>query len=184
MVRSFDGSAVDAAVLDRVVGAAFRAPSAGSSHAVEVVVLTDDEVERYWSVTMPDRSGFRWQGLFDAPVLLVVLVSPAAYVGRYAEADKASTGLGVSQDAWVVPFWWVDAGMAVENVLLAAVDEGLGACFFGLFDHEGAVLDAFGVPDAMRGVGTIAVGHPTPDEPGRSAGRPRPVRVHRGRWSA
>jgi nitroreductase len=184
MVRSFDGAGVDPELLERVVGAASRAPSAGNSHAVEVVVLTGEDVGRYWSVTLPDRSAFRWRGLFDAPVLLVVLTSPAAYVGRYAEADKASTGLGASEDSWAVPFWWVDAGMAVENVLLAAVDEGLGACFFGLFDHERAALDALGVPDVMRGVGTIALGHPAPDEPGRSAGRPRPARVHRGRWSA
>ncbi|CAN5657667.1 hypothetical protein BH20ACT2_BH20ACT2_06740 [soil metagenome] len=85
-----------------------------------------------------------------------------------------------------MPYWHVDAGMAIEAVLLGAVDVGLGACFFGLFDHEDAVLDAPCVPDGWRGVGTIAVGHPSDqDRPGRSAGRRRPALaevVHRGRW--
>jgi len=85
-----------------------------------------------------------------------------------------------------VPYWWVDGGMAVEHLLLGAVDAGLGACFFGLFDHETAVLAALGVPDGWRALGCVAVGHPAPDEPGRSATRPRHrlgAVLHRGGWS-
>jgi nitroreductase len=82
-----------------------------------------------------------------------------------------------------VPYWWVDAGMAVENLLLAAVAEGLGGCFFGLFDHEEPVLRALGVPPGRRGVGTIALGHPAPDEPGRSVQRARRPNLHWTGWS-
>jgi nitroreductase len=182
MVRSFRADVVDDAVLARVVGAAFRGPSAGNSHAVEVVVLTGAQVDRYWGVTLEEPASFRWQGLLAAPALLVLLTSADAYVTRYAEPDKQPTELGASADAWPVPYWWVDAGAAVENVLLAAVDEGLGACFFGLFEHERAVLESLGVPETMRGVGTVALGHPASGSPGRSAGRARPARVHAGRW--
>ena len=54
-----------------------------------------------------------------------------------------------------------------------------------LFDREVPVLAALGVPDGWRAVGTIALGHPAPVEPGRSAGRGRPALddvVHRGGW--
>jgi nitroreductase len=115
----------------------------------------------------------------------VVLVRPDAWVERYAEPDKASTGLGAGSGAWPVPYWWVDGGMAVEHVLLGAVDLGLGACFFGLFDHEAPVLAALGVPDGWRGIGVVALGHPAADEPGRSATRPRhqvDAVLHRGGW--
>jgi nitroreductase len=84
-----------------------------------------------------------------------------------------------------VPYWWVDAGMAAEHLLLGAVAEGLGACFFGLFDHEAAVLAELGVPEGWRAVGTVAMGHPAPDEPGRSARRgrrPLDEVVRRGGW--
>jgi len=129
-------------------------------------------------------------GLVAAPVLVVVAVRPDAYVDRYAEPDKAATGLGGSTEAWSVPYWWVDAGAAIEHLLLGAVDAGLGACLFGLFDHEPAVASAFGVPDGWRLVGTVALGHrPASDEaaeaPGRSQARPRrPLAevVHRGGW--
>src|SRR5690606_7060757 len=124
-------------------------------------------------------------GLVAAPVLLVALVRPESWVERYGEPDKASTGLGEGVDAWSVPYWWVDGGAAVEHLLLGAVDAGLGACFFGLFGHERAVLAALGVPEGWRAVGTVALGHPAPDEPGRSAARPRLSLadvVHRGGW--
>ena len=119
-------------------------------------------------------------------MLVVVLTRPDAYVERYAEPDKARTGLGEAADRWTVPYWWVDAGAAVEHLLLGAVDAGLGACFFGVFDHEPALRAELRVPSGWRVVGTVAIGHPAPvDDAGLSAKRPRrPLDdvVHRGGW--
>ena len=184
MVRAFERRPIDGAVLDRVLDAARRTPSAGNAQGVDLLVL--DEPERYWAMTFTSaaRSSFRWQGLFDAPVLVVPIVDPQAYARRYGEPDKVATGLG-DVDAWSVPYWWIDGGMAVQNLLLAAVDEGLGALLFGVFEHERAVLAAFGVPEGRRALGVIALGHPAPDEPGASAQRARRSLAevtHRGRW--
>jgi nitroreductase len=188
MVRAFRPDPVPPAALERVLDAATRAPSAGFAQGLDLLVLADPaSVARYWDLTFPEpgaRARFRWQGLLLAPVLVVPVVDPAAYAARYGEADKVGTGLG-QVAAWPVPYWWVDGGAAVENLLLRAVDEGLGTLLFGLFAHERAVLDAFGVPEGRRAIGTIALGHPAPDEPGRSATRPRRPRaevVHLGHW--
>lgn len=189
MVRAFTDEPVGPTTVDALVDLARRAPSAGHSQGWAFVVLEGTEqTSRYWDVALPEdrRSGFRWQGLLDAPVLVVALVRPAAWVDRYAEPDKAGTGLGAGEAAWPVPYWWVDGGMAVEHLLLGAVDAGLGACFFGLFDREGAVLAALGVPEGWRGLGVVALGHRAPDEPGRSTDRGRrPLGevLHRGGWS-
>lgn len=188
MARAFTAEPIDPPVLDRLVDLARRHPSAGNTRATEFLLLAGPaQTRRYWDLTLPAprRSGFRWPGLLEAPLLVVVWVSADAYVSRYGEPDKATTGLGVGPSAWSVPYWYVDGGMAVQNLLLAAVDAGLGACFFGLFDHEPAVQAAFGVPAGWRAVGTVAVGHPAPGRPGRSAGRPRPSAeevVHLGHW--
>ena len=188
MVRAFRDEPVDPAVVDGLVDLARRAPSAGHSQGWAFVALAGpEETARYWDASLPAerRDSFRWPGLVAAPVLIVCLVRPDSWVERYAEPDKAATGLGGGAGEWPVPYWWVDAGMAVEHLLLGAVDAGLGACFFGLFDHEGAVLAALGVPQGWRAVGTVAVGHPAPDEPGRSADRPRHSLtevLHRGGW--
>jgi nitroreductase len=188
MVRSFDaGRPIDAATLDRILDAARRVPSAGNSQGVDLLVL--DEPEQYWALTFPDpeaRAQFRWQGLFDAPVLVVPVVDPGTYARRYREPDKAATGLG-AVDVWTVPYWWVDGGMAIQNLLLAVVDAGLGALLFGIFEHEATVKAAFGIPEERRVAGVVAIGHPSagPHEPGASATRPRrslEETVHRRRW--
>ena len=188
MVRAFTDEPVAPALVDGLVDLARRAPSAGHSQGWAFIVLSGpEETARYWDAALEParRAAFRWPGLLAAPVLVVALVRPDAWVERYGEPDKAGTGLGSGQDRWPVPFWWVDAGMAVEHVLLGAVDAGLGACFFGLFDHEAAVLASLGVPAGWRAVGTVALGHPAPDEPGRSVGRGRrdlAEVLHRGGW--
>lgn len=191
MCRSFTPAPIDASVLHRVLDAGRRAPSAGNTAGTSFVVLEGaEQTARYWDVTLPAerRGAFRWPRLLVAPVLVVPLADPSAYVARYAEPDKAGTGLGEGADAWSTPYWTVDTSFAAMSILLAAENEGLGALFFGIFRNADEVLAALGVPDGMQPIGTIALGHPAADaasESGRSAHRPRPSLdevVHRGGW--
>lgn len=188
MCRSFSHDAIPAEQLLAVLDAARWAPAAGNTAGLRLLLL--EEPAAYWDVTLgaARRDRFPWPGLLAAPVLVVVLVSPGAYVARYGEADKAGSGLGRDAAAWAVPYWFVDGGMAAQNLLLAAEAEGLGACFFGLFEHEAAVLAAFGVADGWRAVGTVALGwRDGVSRPSQSAARGRPsldavvVRPDRGR---
>ena len=77
--------------------------------------------------------------------------------------------------------------MAALLMLLTAVDEGLGACFFGVRpDAHDAVRAAFGVPAAYTPVGVVSVGYRAADRPSPSLRRGRrglDQVVHRGRWS-
>jgi nitroreductase len=187
MVRAFEPRPVPRKLVDRLVDLARRAPSAGNTQPWAFVVLEGEQTARLWDVTLPAdrRDSFGWPGLLTAPVVVVPLVAPGAYVDRYSEPDNAGSDLGRSEEAWSVPYWWVDGGMAVHTLLIAAVDAGLGALFFSLFEHERPVLDVLGVPEAWRALGAVALGWPAPDRPGLSAGRPRPTLedvLHRGRW--
>lgn len=190
MVRAFDPRPVPADVLDRVLDLARRVPAAGNTQGLDLVVLEGPEqTARYWDATLPGhrRSGFPWPRLLDAPVLVVPVGHPDAYVQRYAEPDKAHSGLGAGEDAWPVPYWYVDTSFAAMVALLAAVDGGLGACFFGQFEHEAAVKAALGIPADRAPVGTIALGYAAAegDRPSSSASRPRrnlDEVVHRGGW--
>lgn len=189
MCRSFRADPLAPDVVERVLAAAGRAPAAGNSDGLDLLVLEGGaQTSRYWDITLPDerRSGFRWPGLLRAPLLVIPCADPGAYLDRYAEPDKVAGGLGGDATAWSVPYWTVDAAFAAMLMQIAALDEGLGVLFFGLFDHAGAVMEAFGVPPTRQPVGTLAIGVPDElDEPGRSATRPRRALdaiVHRGRW--
>jgi hypothetical protein len=190
MCRDFAAKPVDAALLARVTAAAFRGPAAGNAHALDLVVLTGSDVQRCWDATLPTdrREAFPWPGLLQAPALVLVVVDPMAYVDRYGEPDKAHTGLGTDVASWPVPYWFVDGGAAVMALLLAAEAAGLGALFFGQFDHEEAVRRTFGVPTGRRAVGTVALGQPADGGrvPSASGRRGRPSagdHTHAGQWS-
>jgi len=71
--------------------------------------------------------------------------------------------------------------------LLAAVDQELGACFFGIAtDRITAVREAFEVPASQLSVGVISLGYPVSAPAiGSPTRRPRKAPsqlVHRGIW--
>lgn len=191
MVRSYTDEPVDPAVVDRALAHAVRAPSAGFSQGWGFLVLDSPaDVERYWRATSdPDRpvdEPGRWlRGMMRAPVVVVPCSSKQAYLERYAEPDKGWTDRDEAR--WPVPYWHTDAAMAALLILQTAVDEGLGACLFGVpADRVGALRAAFDIPDAFDPVGAVTLGHPadggSPGSPARRARRPTEEVVHRGRW--
>lgn len=166
MVRDYDPDrGVDRAVVDRLLSAAIRAPSAGFSQGWDFLALTAAaDRDLFWATTSTDGAPDAWlTGMQSAPVLVLCLSNKDAYLSRYAEPDKGFDDF--DEDRWPVPYWDVDTGMAGMLVLLAAVDEGLGACFFGVApDRQDAVRQAFEVPAGRTIVGVISVGHPAADE--------------------
>jgi nitroreductase len=192
MVRSFATDPVDPAVVDTVVQAALRAPSAGNTRGTEWVVLAGEaETSVYWEAATDEAwraASPRWEGLRRAPVILLSYTSAEAYVSRYAEPDKAGAApdLGVDAARWPVPYWTGDAAFGVMTVLLAAVDAGLGACILGNFRGEARLARALGVPGAWRLFCAVLLGHPDGnDHPSRSLLRAGPEaegRIHRHAW--
>ncbi len=191
MTRAFLPHEVPAAVLNRILDLARRVPSAGNTQGFDFVVLTGSEqTQRYWDTTLlvSKRAEFAWPGLLVCPVLVTIWANQSAYTQRYAESDKAASGLADS-DAWATPYWLVDASFAAMAMQYAALDAGLGVLFFGMFDHAEDVKTEFGVPRDREPVGTVAIGWPDPatanpaavatnpdavlSRPGRSAKRPR-----------
>lgn len=187
MVRSFDPQRpLDEGLLTSMLRRALRAPSAGNSQGTHFVVLVGGDTSVFWDASLPAerREGFAFPGLLDAPAIVVPVAESGAYLARYSESDKGGA-LGRSRQAWNIPYWLTDTAFATMVLLLEAVDEGLGACFFGLFGREAVVREALAIPDEMEPLGAVAIGHPAPgsQRPGRSAARPRRRDViHRGGW--
>lgn len=87
-----------------------------------------------------------------------------------------------------MPYWDIDTGFMALLMLLSAVDEGLGALFFGIPAAPiGRFRDQFGVPEQYLPIGAVAIGHPDPAAGGGGSSRvikrrSLDERVHRGRW--
>lgn len=185
MVRNFEDRPLPDEVVERILSNALHAPSAGFSQGWAFLLLTEPDdrqmlFEKAFPGPRPD--GFRWDGMYNAPAIIACMSHMDAYLDRYAKPDKGWTDRDPAR--WPVPYWHIDTGMAAMLMLLTAVDEGLGALFFGIADQDG-FRNAFGVPGAYDAIGAIAVGYRAPDEPSPSLrlGRRRIEEVvHHGRW--
>ncbi|MGA7097823.1 MAG: nitroreductase family protein [Acidimicrobiia bacterium] len=185
MVRNYDPRPLDADSLQRVANAALRAPSAGNTQGVSVVVVTEPGA-RSAIAGLAGEAEYVSRG-FDpwisrAPAHLVITVSEQAYHERYREPDK--TGPDGEEIEWPVPYWWVDAGAALMAVLLAAVDEGLAAGFLGTHAMP-ELAGILGIPETHRPIGVVTIGRGMADRRSSSLGRarkdPGPA-IHHERW--
>src|SRR5438445_10153334 len=164
MVRSFEDRPLPRAAVERVLSNAQRAPSAGYSQGWAFVVFDGrEQTQSYWDAVGPDDpDAFQWPDLYNAPLLVVCLSNKTAYLDRYAEPDKGWTDRDEAH--WPAPYWDIDTGMAAMLMLQTAVDEGLGACFFGVpVERLDGFRKEFGVPAGYNPVGVISVGYPRPD---------------------
>jgi nitroreductase len=179
MVRQFTDQPVSEASLDRILHNALRGPSAGFSQGQAFLVLTGEELKRFWEVAGASAS----PSVSAAPVVIVPMSAKQVYLDRYAQPDKGWTDR--DERRWPVPFWHIDTGMAALLILLTAVDEGLGALYFGIVPEAvGPFRAAFGVPDDHEPIGAIAIGHSAEPAPRDLRARRRPAQnmIHYGRW--
>jgi nitroreductase len=188
MCRNFTDQPVPAEVVDRLLDRARRAPSAGNTQGWAFVVLEGrDQVERFWQADADPEwlSDPTLPGVVRAPAVVVPLFSVRHYLDRYSEPDKIQHGM-TTEGAWPAPFWLVDVSFATMILLLGAVEEGLGALFFGLRGDPARLRDTFGIPDGWSPIGAVALGWPAENKgPVGSATRGRRARsqvVHRGGW--
>ncbi len=140
-VRAYKPDPVPEALLEEVLRAGTYAPTGGGRQSPVLVAVTDkaarDEISRLNAAVM----GRDTDPYYGAPVLVLALADPAS-----------ST-------------WVEDASCALENMMLAAHALGLGSVWVHrereIFDSEAgkALLRAWGLPETLRGVGSIALGY-------------------------
>jgi len=181
MVRNYTDEPVARATIERIVGHARRAPSAGFSQGMYFVVVTRSDTRRSIAALAGEdeyaAKGFdRW--ISTAPVHVAVCVSEADYHARYSEPDKLADG---NELEWPIPYWWVDAGCSLMLLLLSAVAEGLAAGFVGTH-RVGGLNELLGIPEAKIPIGVVTIGYPAADRRSSSLGRGRKPAEEVVRW--
>jgi nitroreductase len=181
MVRTFTGEPVSPESLDRILGNAVRGPSAGFSQGQSFLVLAEPaDREKFWAIAAAAVAA----SVQTAPLVIVPMSCKRVYLERYAQPDKGWTDMDEAR--WPVPFWHIDTGMAGLLILQTAVDEELGAVYFGIVPEAVAPFRAaFGVPDDQEPIGAIAIGHDAEAEKRDLRSRRRNLAdvVHHGRWN-
>jgi nitroreductase len=160
-VRSYTGERVPRETLERIARAARRGPNAGYSQGLRLLVVDDPEVIEALLGDEEDERSRAW--FRSAAAHIFVMTREQDYHDRYTQADKLAITGGV-EIVWPVPFWHVDAGAALMLVLLAALEEGLGAGVYGVpVEDDARVRELLGIPDDLTIVTGVTIGHPAED---------------------
>ena len=141
MNRSFSLAPVNPKTMLRILDDALRSPTAGNAQGVSFLALSDPQDRAtYWERSTDEvwrSTSARFDGFSRAPFIVLALCDPAAYTQRYAESDKAASGLGEAPEVWPVPYWFGDAGMAT---MATAMVKPIGRALLTDECHEEAVF--------------------------------------------
>jgi len=161
MVRSFTAEPVDDATVRRLIDTATRAPSAGHKQPWAFVVVRDEARRRALA-----HAALGQTFVAEAPVVIVPCADPAQARERYGERAER--------------YALIDTSFASLLLLLAVVEEGLGACFVGAFD-DAAVKRLIAAPAGVQPLAVVPVGHPA-EKPKSLRRRPAADVLHAERW--
>ncbi len=185
-IRYLKPDPIPAAVLDKVLWAATRAPSPGNSQGWDFVVVDDADAKRViaeaiGAAMLPAISKMQPRDRTER----LMFDGAAALIGSMATAPAVIfvTGpviypAGRPEES----FTWSALYPAAQNILLAARALGLGTVFTTLHRAADSVIrDTLGIPDHIRIAATIPIGYPDADF-GPVNRRPVADFVHRNRW--
>lgn len=157
-IRKFTAEPVTEEQVKLLLSAAMVAPSARNTRSWHFVVITDRAV------------------LERAP-----RVHPYA-----AMVPEAALAILVCADPQLEPsegYWAINCAAATQNILLEAVELGLGAVWLGVYPRKErmqGLRELCRVPEPIVPFALIAVGHPAEQKPPED--RYDPARIHRDQW--
>lgn len=140
-VRVFTREGVSEEEVEKLIDAARWAPSAGNIQPWEFIVVRKPEIKRRLSV-----AALHQLFIEEAPVVIVVC------------ANQMRSGRGYGARG-VNLYCLQDTAAATQNMLLTACALGLATCWVGAFREEEA-KKALSLPDGVRPVAIVPVGHP------------------------
>ncbi len=141
-VRSYKPDAVPAELIDAVLEAGTYAPTGGGRQSPTIIAVTSEKYRKEITNLNAEVIGKDVDPYYCSPVIILVLAE-----------GQASTFVE-------------DGSCVLENMMIAAQSLGLGTVWVHrereMFDSEKGkkLLREWGLPDTLRGVGSIALGYP------------------------
>jgi nitroreductase len=157
-IRQYTGKKVQDEDMRKILAAAMMAPSAGNAQPWHFIVVDD-------------------------PALLKKIPSIHPYAAMVSQVNHAILVCGDTSLERFKGFWVQDCSAAMQNLLLAAHDSGLGAVWCGIFPDEVRVQrfrELFSIPKHVVPLGFAPIGFPAVKSDRQD--RYREERVHKNRW--
>ena len=133
-IRRYKPDPVSKEKLDYILEAGRLAPSWGNRQCWRFIVVTGQDKRR--AISTRD-----W--VAEAPVIIVGCARPDLSGSKFDQQ-----------------YYMLDMGIAMEHMILAAAEQGLGTCWIGgQFDEE-TVKRVLGIPDDIRVVALTPLGYP------------------------
>jgi nitroreductase len=154
-IRQYQEKPVEKEKLEILLKAAMAAPSAMNIKPWEFVVVTEPE-------KMNEIRSLMMFGKHNAPAAISVCGNTSFF--KHPMASK---------------FWVQDCSAATENILLAAVELGLGTVWLGvhpIHNFSKRISRILNLPDHVKPLNVIYVGYPVEEKPART--QYNPDRVH------
>ncbi len=136
-VRSYKPDPVEAEKLERVLDAARLAPTAANRQPFRLIVVPTQGREAELSRV------YKSEWFVEAPLVICACGVPVESWSRW---DGKT-------------FTEVDVAIALDHLILAAANEGLGACWIAAFDED-AAREVFKIPDGWDPICLTTLGYP------------------------
>lgn len=140
-IRSYSNKEVEDEKINFVLESARLAPSWRNGQCWQFIVIKDKKIIKDLS-----RTSVINQWLKKVPVVIV------------ACGDPKQSGLRNN-----INYFIVDVSIALEHIILAATDKGLGTCWIGGF-NEKKVKKILGIPEHIRVIALTPLGYPAEKE--------------------
>ena len=154
-IRKYADTPVEDEKLQAVLDAVRLAPSWANYQCWRMVVVKDPATRQKISDLSYVESYFAPQGYKSNPSSKALAVAPVVVVMC---ADPVRSGA-----LWGQKYYLVDAGLAAQNMMLAARDQGLGTVFVGVYD-EPKLKELLGIPAGIRIIGLFPLGYPAEEK--------------------
>ena len=157
-VRAYKSDPVEEEKLQKVLDAARLAPTATNRQPIQLVVMRtagrEEDLKRIYKKD--------WLG--QAPLIVFVCAVPAEAWSRMDNKNYSE----------------VDATIAMDHLILAAAELGLGTCWVAAFDPA-AVREALKLPEGVEPVALTPIGYPA-DRPREKKRKPLTELVRYEHW--
>jgi nitroreductase len=162
-VRKYLNKTVEDKKLEAVLEAVRMAPSWANYQCWRLIVVKDSVTREKISALSYVESFFATKGYKTNPSMKALAEAPVVIV---LCADPSQSG-----SLWNQNYYLVDAGLAAQNMMLAARAQGLGTVFVGVYDEE-KLKSLLHIPADIRIVGLLPLGYPVEERNDGPARKP------------